>query len=180
MPSSSSWFPRTRIRYQPLDSDSIEMAEHTSIPTNAYDDGRERSKDDRRFSHDIAGGDLDLAAPKDREHLPGYAKATDSSSTLGEQPGNDLTSDGISEEDLNTLRRVSDKIPLSAWLVVIVELCERFTYYGLTPPFQNYIQYGPGDQPQGALGLGQQGATGLSNFFQFWVSALNLHLHDSG
>jgi POT family proton-dependent oligopeptide transporter len=38
----------------------------------------------------------------------------------------------------------------------------------LTPPFQNYIQFGPGDDPPGYLALGQQGATGLTNFFQFW------------
>jgi proton-dependent oligopeptide transporter, POT family len=48
-------------------------------------------------------------------------------------------------------------------------LCERFTFYGLSPPFQNYIQYGPGDDPAGALGAGQQAATGLTNFFQFWA-----------
>lgn len=144
------------------------MAEHTSIPTNAYDDGRGRSKDDRRFSRDIAGGDLAGVAQKDNQRLPGYAKQNDSSSTLGEHPSSDSMNDGISEQDLNTLRRVSDKIPVSAWLVVIVELCERFTYYGLTPPFQNYIQYSKTDTPAGALGLGQQGATGLSNFFQFW------------
>lgn len=52
--------------------------------------------------------------------------------------------------------------------VIVVELCERFTYYGLSPPFQNYIQFSPTDNPQGYLGLGQQGATGLTNFFQFW------------
>jgi hypothetical protein len=116
------------------------MAEHTSVPTNAYEDSRERSHGDGKFSHDIAGGDLDLVGQKDRQHLPGYSKAGDSSSTLGEQPENAVEDDGISEEDLRTLRRVSDKIPISAWLVVVVELCERFTYYGLSPPFQNYIQ----------------------------------------
>ena len=52
--------------------------------------------------------------------------------------------------------------------MVIVELCERFTFYGLSPPFQNYIQNGPSDNPKGYLSLGQQGATGLGNFFQFW------------
>jgi proton-dependent oligopeptide transporter, POT family len=52
--------------------------------------------------------------------------------------------------------------------VVVVELCERFTYYGLTPPFQNYIQNTQADDPPGWLGLGQQGGTGLGNFFQFW------------
>ncbi|EPY50463.1 PTR family peptide transporter [Schizosaccharomyces cryophilus OY26] len=72
------------------------------------------------------------------------------------------------EEELNTLVRIPTRIPYSAWVIVIVELCERFAYYGLTVPFQNYMQYGPHDNPKGALGLGQSGATGLSNFFQFW------------
>lgn len=44
------------------------------------------------------------------------------------------------EEDWKTLREVSDKIPKAAYLVILVEFCERFTYYGLTGPFQNYIQ----------------------------------------
>jgi proton-dependent oligopeptide transporter, POT family len=52
--------------------------------------------------------------------------------------------------------------------VVVVELCERFTFYGLSPPFQNYIQNKPTDSPPGYLGLGEQGATGLGDFFQFW------------
>jgi hypothetical protein len=172
MPSSSAWFPRARIRYQPLDSTSeeIEMAEHPSIPTTAYDDGREIVKDDQSSAHDIAGGNMDVLAQRDQQQLPGYAKPGDSSSTLGEPPSNDPANDGVSEEDLATLQRVSDKIPVSAWFIVVVELCERFTYYGLTPPFQNYIQGTPSSDPPGALGLGQQGATGLSNFFQFWVT----------
>jgi POT family proton-dependent oligopeptide transporter len=57
--------------------------------------------------------------------------------------------------------------------VVIVELCERFTFYGLTPPFQNYIQNGPNDDPVGYLGMGQQAATGLGDFFQFWYVPLS-------
>lgn len=34
------------------------------------------------------------------------------------------------EEDLHTLRRVPDTISLSAYSVAIIELCERFSYYG--------------------------------------------------
>jgi POT family proton-dependent oligopeptide transporter len=34
------------------------------------------------------------------------------------------------EEDLHTLRRVPDKISVSAYTVAIIELCERFSYYG--------------------------------------------------
>ena len=56
---------------------------------------------------------------------------------------------------------------------MIVELCERFTFYGLTPPFQNYIQNGPNDDPAGYLAMGQQAATGLGDFFQFWYVPLS-------
>ncbi|KAJ1833374.1 peptide transporter ptr2 [Coemansia sp. RSA 2706] len=74
------------------------------------------------------------------------------------------------EEDMSTLRRVGDRIPAAAYLVVLTEFCERFTFYGITGPFQNYIQNGykvPGSRP-GAIDGGQHLATGLSNFFQFW------------
>ncbi|ORZ08140.1 POT family-domain-containing protein [Absidia repens] len=76
------------------------------------------------------------------------------------------------EEEWKTLPEVSDFIPKAAYLVILVEFCERFTYYGLSGPFQNYIQYPdppsyPAAQP-GALGRGQQTATALTTFFQFW------------
>lgn len=48
--------------------------------------------------------------------------------------------DQPTEEERATLRKVSDKIPWAAFLVAMIELCERFTYYGLSGPFQNYIQ----------------------------------------
>lgn len=34
------------------------------------------------------------------------------------------------EQEKKTLRRVGDKFPASAYLIAVVELCERFTYYG--------------------------------------------------
>jgi POT family proton-dependent oligopeptide transporter len=34
------------------------------------------------------------------------------------------------EEDLHTLRRVSDHIPLKLFTIAFIELCERFSYYG--------------------------------------------------
>lgn len=40
--------------------------------------------------------------------------------------------DDITEEDLHSLRRVSGKIPWSAFTVAFCELCERFSYYGTT------------------------------------------------
>ncbi|KAI7858680.1 POT family-domain-containing protein [Circinella umbellata] len=77
------------------------------------------------------------------------------------------------EEDWKTLREVGDNVPLSAFLVILIEFCERFTYYGITGPFQNYIQQPappsyPAEQP-GAIGKGQQTATALTTFLQFWA-----------
>ena len=50
-----------------------------------------------------------------------------------------IDGDEPTAEDLALLRRVPDKLPWSAFLVAIVELCERFAYYGLSGPFQNYM-----------------------------------------
>ncbi|CDH54190.1 mfs peptide transporter [Lichtheimia corymbifera JMRC:FSU:9682] len=76
------------------------------------------------------------------------------------------------DQDWKELREVADAIPKSGFLVILIEFCERFTYYGLSGPFQNYIQHPnpesfPADIP-GALGKGQQVATALTTFFQFW------------
>ena len=89
-----------------------------------------------------------------------------SSFTSGEREPDEPT-----EEEKKTLRKVSDKLPWAAFLVAIIELCERFTYYGASGPFQNYISnpYNNGNKEQpGALGLSQKGGTGLTDFFQFW------------
>ncbi|EGV60397.1 peptide transporter ptr2 [Yamadazyma tenuis] len=71
-------------------------------------------------------------------------------------------------EELKTLRHISGSIPIRCWLVAIVELAERFSYYGLSTPFQNYMQNTPSDSPAGVLSLGNSSATALSYFFQFW------------
>ncbi|PLN74898.1 PTR2-domain-containing protein [Aspergillus taichungensis] len=77
--------------------------------------------------------------------------------------------DEPTEEEARTLRHVAENLPLAAWLVAGVELCERFTYYGMSGLFQNYINLPlDGSKGRGALGMGHQGATALSTFFQFW------------
>ncbi|KAJ1962384.1 peptide transporter ptr2 [Dipsacomyces acuminosporus] len=73
-------------------------------------------------------------------------------------------------EEEATWVRVADHIPRAAFLIIATEFCERFTYYGVSGIFQNYIQNGykvPGSNP-GAINGGKQMATGLGNFFQFW------------
>ncbi|CAO3673851.1 hypothetical protein G6F70_006863 [Rhizopus microsporus] len=76
------------------------------------------------------------------------------------------------EEDWKSLPEVSDAIPKAAFLVILIEFCERFTYYGLSGPFQNYIQNPPPPSYPaslpGAMGKGQQTATALNTFFTFW------------
>lgn len=54
---------------------------------------------------------------------------------------NDSNGPEPTEEDYKNLREVTDSIPYSAYLIILIEFCERFTYYGLSGPFQNYIQY---------------------------------------
>ncbi|OGM42822.1 oligopeptide transporter [Aspergillus bombycis] len=71
------------------------------------------------------------------------------------------------------LRRVPDRIPWVVGLIIVVELGERFTYFGLSGPLQNYIKnpYVPGAELPGALGRGQAVASALGNFFKFWAYA---------
>lgn len=68
------------------------------------------------------------------EHVtpPAYDHAEDAD--LGPEP---------TEEEWASLREVADAVPVSAFLVILIEFCERFTYYGLSGPFQNYIQNPP-------------------------------------
>lgn len=106
-------------------------------------------------------------------HVDGE-KARDSNSSSASGRPNIEEDDGLggvkpTAEELRTLRKVGEPLPKAAFLVAIVELCERFTYYGASGLFQNYISRPrSGELGRGALGMGHQGATGLSTFFQFW------------
>lgn len=53
------------------------------------------------------------------------------------------------EEEIQTLRRVPDKIPLRIYLIAYVELVERMSYYGCSQVFVNFIQQ-PRPTPTGA------------------------------
>lgn len=67
------------------------------------------------------------------------------------------------------MRHVGESLPFAVFLVAIIELCERFTYYGCQGIFQNYVQRPlDGSEGPGALGMGHQGATGLTTFYSFW------------
>ncbi|KAF8920832.1 peptide transporter PTR2A [Mucidula mucida] len=105
----------------------------------------------------------------------------DVSSEVHHELERDGIHDGLefpTKEERATLRRVSDAIPWNAYLIAIVELAERFSFYGCSVVFTNFIQQplpkgshtgaGFADGQSGALGLGQQASTGLTTFYQFW------------
>ncbi|KAL3471220.1 POT family-domain-containing protein [Aspergillus californicus] len=84
------------------------------------------------------------------------------------------------QEEMRTLRRVAGPLNWVYFSVAFVELCERFSYYGTTTVFVNFIQQPlpPGSTTgalvdsrsnvPGALGMGQQASTGLTLFNSFW------------
>lgn len=69
-----------------------------------------------------------VVAGKAVESNPGYFYSQGDADEDGHvgQPGDEWPTN----EDLHTLRRVPDKISVSAYTVAFIELCERFSYYG--------------------------------------------------
>lgn len=65
--------------------------------------------------------------------------------------------DGCDLTNPRGLRKVADSFPLSVWLIATIELCERFAYFGIVGPMQNYIQ--------STVAL-SQGGTGRSAVFE--------------
>ncbi|KAJ7610400.1 peptide transporter PTR2A [Roridomyces roridus] len=82
------------------------------------------------------------------------------------------------EEQLQKLRRIPDRLPWTAYLIALIELAERFSFYGSTVVFTNFIQFplpegshtGAGlvDGQSGALGKGQRISTAIGTFYVFW------------
>lgn len=73
----------------------------------------------------IAGTRKESIAGKGHMSVAGVE--SDSNSLVAKQ---ERYEDTPTEEELHTLRRVSGKIPWTAWTITFVELCERFSYYG--------------------------------------------------
>lgn len=93
--------------------------------------------------------------------------------------------DKPTEEEMRTLPRVSGKIMWSMWTIAFVELCERFSYYGSSVLYTNFINSPlPAGSTTGAplnnkgqagaLGMGTQAAQGLSLFNQFFAYLMPL------
>lgn len=92
------------------------------------------------------------------------------------------------EEEIKTLRHVSDRVPSAAWIVILAGAAERATYFGIIAPWrtltrclsfglivgnpkltcfiENYMQNARDSSgTPGALGLGQSMATNIFNAF---------------
>ncbi|KAF2268731.1 PTR2-domain-containing protein [Lojkania enalia] len=137
-----------------------------------------------------SGANLDFVEAATGE-LPGIAEGYSNEKTLEKSESvPDNASDELmgpngeqypTAEEMQTLRRVYGKIDWMIYIIGIVEMCERFAYYGTTAVFVNFVQQdlpteGPHpsagaagtDGQAGALGLGQRTSTSLVLFNQFW------------
>ncbi|KAF1997058.1 peptide transporter PTR2-A [Amniculicola lignicola CBS 123094] len=62
--------------------------------------------------------------------------------------------------EVEGLRRVVDHIPRRLWIVAVIGFFERASFWGITAPWQNYMQHAHEvDAAPGVLGLGQAMAT---------------------
>ncbi|CAF1443050.1 unnamed protein product [Adineta steineri] len=82
-------------------------------------------------------------------------------------------------EEIESLPHVSDRIPVNVWLIILCEFAYGFAYYGLNGQFQNYIQFpvpdhNDGHHQPGALNKGQTIATSLTTFFRFYSALTSM------
>ncbi|KAF3799774.1 putative peptide transporter ptr2 [Colletotrichum gloeosporioides] len=89
--------------------------------------------------------------------------------------------DKPTEEELHTLRRVSGPIKWSMYTIAFAELCERFSYYGSSVLYTNFVMrpmpagsrtgatYSDDDRVPGALNMGQRASQGVSLVNMFWA-----------
>ncbi|KAG5637809.1 hypothetical protein H0H81_003141 [Sphagnurus paluster] len=125
----------------------------------------------------VKGNEKDIARASSVDEKHHYQGEPDGSSIIA-------GSEDVTEHELATLRHVADRLPYTAWLVVIVEFAERWTYYGTTNIYNNYIQFdlpkgsNNGSVPKadrggnvvaGALGQRQQKSFALRTFNSFFV-----------
>ncbi|KAK4050552.1 hypothetical protein OIO90_005019 [Microbotryomycetes sp. JL221] len=122
-----------------------------------------------------------LAESEHNRALAGEKKFHDKGSSSYEAEERSLEPGEPTEEEKATLPRQPGPLNAVSFLVAIIELAERFSYYGTTVVFQNFIQRGLPEgsrtgavlntltQRPGALGMGQRAATGITTFNNFFI-----------
>ncbi|KAF7170541.1 hypothetical protein CNMCM5623_002956 [Aspergillus felis] len=153
-------------------SDPVEVAEVARARAAAHD-----AQMNEKMDHKLS------LAPS-IEEVPPTSKEVGVSSAVYDDDHAHLQRQFPSDEDFRHLRRVAGDIPWTAYTVALVELCERFSYYGTTAVFVNFIQRplpvnsttgaGGDHHNPGALGMGQQASTGLTLFNAFWSYVMPL------
>lgn len=139
-----------------------------------------------------AGLEVDVIAEADRR-AAGFG---DKETVFDEKAAANIDVDAVSndegvfddtptEDDMRTLRRVSGSIKWAMYTIAFVELCERFSYYGSSILYTNFVNrplpagsttgapVSSNDLP-GALGMGPKAAMGISLFNQFWAYIMPL------
>ncbi|RHZ62725.1 hypothetical protein CDV55_106657 [Aspergillus turcosus] len=147
-------------------ADPVEVAEVARAKAAAHD-----AEMNEKMDHKLA------LSPSIEEIAPA-SKEVGASSAVSDDDHAHLQRQLPSDEEFKQLRRIAGDIPWTAYTVAVVELCERFSYYGTTAVFVNFIQrpLPPGSTTgagydhsvPGALGMGQQASTGLTLFNAFW------------
>ncbi|TCD69597.1 hypothetical protein EIP91_007019 [Steccherinum ochraceum] len=129
-----------------------------------------------------------MAAIDEKTVKPGHdvASVVDEKAGSSSENSDDRLVEGsedVTEYEYRTLRHVADTLPYTAWLVVIVEFAERWSYYGVTNLYNNYIRapLPPGSTTgavpawnrdsgvAGALGQGVQKSFAIRTFNTFWI-----------
>jgi len=121
----------------------------------------------------LAGrGSIDVSKS---HHPPGYVSSSE-----------EEYDDKPTEEELRTLRRVSGDMNWSVFTIAFAELCERFSYYGSSVLYTNFVQrplpegsttgasHGTTARIPGALGMGQKASQGIVLFNQFFAYLMPL------
>jgi hypothetical protein len=74
---------------------------------------------------------------------PGTSEINDSTqktnqrdSVLTNSSASTIEDRDATEEQINTLPLLVDKIPAAAWIVIVAGSCERFTYFGIITPWR--------------------------------------------
>lgn len=122
---------------------------------------------DHAKEKDLAGGIL----TSDEKPMPSYEEQHSQEFDTVDEDGSEYPT----EEEVKALRHVPYNLPARTYLVCVIELCERFCYYGVSGLFNNYIAnpYGKGppyddENLPGAIGRGSAFASGFQNYWQFW------------
>lgn len=108
----------------------------------------------RTVNGDKSDNDESSKALGAEETIPSTNSPVEPDYTFHEKNAVIETSEGgePTAEEKRTLTHVGEWLPARIWLVAIVELCERFTYYGMQGLFQNYVSHDKGYGKSSGLG----------------------------